>query len=81
MFFGSKIGQTKHKKLRTKDFLSSLWENEAYLIILAFKTANVIPIFKKGNQRDWNKYKPISLQSNIGRIIEKLIHKRQIFKQ
>ena len=55
-----------------------------YLINLAFetgifseilKTAKVIPIFKKGDQQDFNNYRPISLLSNIGKIIEKLIHK------
>ena len=54
-----------------------------YLINLAFetgvfpdilKTAKVIPIFKKGDQQDCNNYRPISLLSNIGKIIEKLIH-------
>ena len=55
-----------------------------YLINLAFetgvfpdilKTAKLIPIIKKGDQQDCNNYRPISLLSNIGKIIEKLIHK------
>ena len=59
-----------------------------YLINLAFetgvfpdilKTAKLIPIIKKGDQQDCNNYRPISLLSNIGKIIEKLIHKR-LFK-
>ena len=54
-----------------------------YLINLAFeigvfpdilKTAKVIPIFKKEEQQDCNNYRPISLLSNIGKIIEKLTH-------
>ena len=54
-----------------------------YLISLAFetgifldilKTTKVIPIFKKRDQQDCNNYRPISLLSNIGKIIEKLIH-------
>ena len=36
----------------------------------------MIPIFKKGNQQDFNNYRPISLLSNIGKIIKKVIHKR-----
>ena len=55
-----------------------------YLINLAFetgifpdilKTAKLIPIFKKGDQQDCNNYSPISLLSNIAKIIETLIHK------
>ena len=40
------------------------------------KTAKVIPIFKNGDQQDCNNYRQNSLQSNIGKIIENLIHKR-----
>ena len=59
-----------------------------YLINLAFetgifpeilRTAKVIPFFKKGDQQNSNNYRPISLLSNLGKIIEKLIHKR-LFK-
>ena len=59
-----------------------------YLINLAFetgifpeiiRTAKVIPFFKKGDQQNCNNYRPISLLSNLGKIIEKLIHKR-LFK-
>ena len=60
----------------------------SYLINLDFetgifpdilKTAKVIPIFKKGDQQDCNNYRAISLLSNIGKIIEKLLHKH-LFK-
>ena len=59
-----------------------------YLFNLAFRTgmfpeilkiAKVIPIFKKGDQQDCNNYRSISLPSNIGKIIEKVIHK-SLFK-
>ena len=38
--------------------------------------ASVTPTFKKGDKLDVNNYRPISLISNISKIIEKLIHKR-----
>ena len=40
------------------------------------KVANVIPIFKKDDHTICNNYRPISLLSNISKIIEKLIHIR-----
>ena len=40
------------------------------------KQAKVISIFKKGDQQNYNNYRPISLLSNINNIIEKLIHKQ-----
>ena len=39
------------------------------------KFANVIPVFKKGDNLDYNNYRPISLISNTG-MIEKIVHKR-----
>ena len=56
-----------------------------YLINLSFesgifpeirKTAKMIAIFKKGDKQDCNSYTSISLLSNIGKRVEKLIHKR-----
>ena len=41
-----------------------------------FKTAKVIPIFKSEPRVLWNNYRPISLLSNIDKLIEKLMHKR-----
>ena len=40
------------------------------------KFANVTPVFKKGDNLDYNNYRPISLISNIGKLIEKIVHKR-----
>ena len=40
------------------------------------KIVSVTPTFKKGDKLDVNNYRPISLISNISKIIEKLIHKR-----
>ena len=39
------------------------------------KIAKVIPIFKNESRAVCNKYRPISILSNIGNIIEKLKHK------
>ena len=42
----------------------------------ALKLARIIPIFKKGDLLQCNKYRPISLTSNISKIMEKLVHQR-----
>ena len=39
------------------------------------KFANVIPVFKKGGSLYYN-YRPIFLISNIGKLIEKIVHRR-----
>ena len=40
------------------------------------KIAKVIPTFKKGDPLNCNNYRPISLLSNIGKIIEKILYER-----
>ena len=40
------------------------------------KFANVTPVFKKGDNLDYNNYRQISLISSIGKLIEKIVHKR-----
>ena len=40
------------------------------------KSANVCPIFKKGNADECGNYRPISLLSNIGKILEKVMYSR-----
>ena len=40
------------------------------------KFVNVIPVFKKGDNLDYNDYRPISLIWNIGKLIEKIVYKR-----
>ena len=42
------------------------------------KQAKFIPTFRKGDQQDFNSYGPISLLSNISKIIQKLVH-RQLY--
>lgn len=43
-----------------------------------FKSAQVLLTFKKGNNRD-NNYRPISLISNVMKILEKLMYERLSF--
>ena len=42
----------------------------------SLKIASVIPIFKKGDYFDCNNYRPISLTSNISKLLKKLIRTR-----
>ena len=45
----------------------------------ALKTASVTPVFKKGNSLECNNYRPISLTSNLSKLLEKLVHERLYF--
>ena len=40
------------------------------------KVAKVVPAFKKDSKLDYSNYRPISLVSNIEKILEKLVYKR-----
>ena len=40
------------------------------------KTAKVVPVFKKDSKLDYNNYCPISLLSNVEKVLEKPIYKR-----
>ena len=42
------------------------------------KTAKVVPVFKKDSKLDYSNYRPISLLSNIEKILEKFMYKRYI---
>ena len=46
----------------------------AFLSIL--KNAKVVPVFKKNSKLDYSNYRPMSLLSNIDKILEKLMYKR-----
>ena len=39
-----------------------------------FKTAKVVSVFKKDSKVDYSNYRPISLLSNIEKILEKLMY-------
>jgi len=41
-----------------------------------FKTAKVIPVFKKGSKKELTNYRPIALLSNLSKIFEKLVYLR-----
>ena len=41
-----------------------------------WRQANVVPIFKKGVRSDMSNYRPISLTSVIGKMLESIIAKR-----
>ena len=40
------------------------------------KTSKVVPVFKKDSKLNYSSYCPISLLSNIEKILEKLMYKR-----
>ena len=54
--------------------INNSFENRIFPNLL--KSAQVILVFKNGSRLSCNNYRPISLLSNIGKIIEKLIHKK-----
>ena len=43
------------------------------------KIAKIVSLYKKDHKLECNNYQPISLLSNIGKLIEKLLHKRLYF--
>ena len=46
------------------------------VFLSVLKTAKVVPVFKKDSKLDYSIYRPISLLSNIEKILEKLMCKR-----
>ena len=46
------------------------------VFLSVLKTAKVVPIFKKDLKLDYSNYRPISLLSNIEKILEKLMYNR-----
>ena len=64
----------KNTSVPLTEFINLSFNQGKFLAVL--KIARVMPTFKKGDRLDVNNYRPISLKSNISKIIEKLIHKR-----
>ena len=50
------------------------FKTDVFLSVL--KTAKVIPIYKKDSKLDYSNYRPISLLSNIEKVLEKLMYRR-----
>ena len=44
--------------------------------INCFKLATVCPVFKKGDSNNINNYRPVSLLSNISKLLEKVMYNR-----
>ena len=47
-------------------------------VISDFKIAKIIPLYKKGDASDINNYRPVSLLSNISKILEKTMYRKVI---
>ncbi len=45
-------------------------------VLGAMKLAKVIPIYKAKSREEFNNYRPISLLSNVSKVLEKVVHKR-----
>ena len=70
----SDVLKTCYKELTpslTNIFNQSLSEG---LVPQAWKCANIVPIFKKGNSNVVSNYRPVSLLPIISKILEKLVH-------
>ena len=46
------------------------------IFLSVLKTAKVVPVFKRDSKLDYSNYCPISLLSNVEKILEKLMYKR-----
>ena len=57
-----------------KDLFSLSFVTGIFLSVL--KTAKVVSVFKKDSKLDYSNYLPISLLSNIKKILEKRMYKR-----
>ena len=72
----TKLLKTFAKEIKTplSDLVNLSFECGLFPVIL--KIANLAPIYKKGDLLECNNYRPISLLSNVSKIIKKLVHKR-----
>ena len=81
---GSNSILTKILKLLKKDISTHLVDIfslsfSSGIYPTSLKTAKVIPIHKNDSKLECSNYRPIALLSNIDKILEKLMHRRQIF--
>jgi ribonucleases P/MRP protein subunit RPP40 len=58
------------KKPLRKLFVKSMESGE---VPLAWREANVVPLFKKGSKTDVGNYRPVSITSLVGRLFEQII--------
>ena len=72
----TKLLKTFHKAFGPPltEFINLSFSNGKFPTILNF--SDVIPTFKKGDKSQCNNYRPISLISNLSKIIEKIVYKR-----
>ena len=68
---GNKITDDKEKAEELNNFFVSVFtkENTQNILILA-KTAEVVPIFKKGKKSDPNNYRPVNLTSTVCKLVD-----------
>ena len=73
--------RTKILKVHSKAFskplaeLINLWLNQGKFPTI-LKIAKVIPVHKTGDKSECDNYRPVSLISNISKLIEKTVHER-----
>ena len=65
---------SKEISIPLEKFINLSFETGIFPDIL--KLASIIPVFKKGDLLQCNNYRPISLTSNISKIMEKHVHQR-----
>lgn len=42
------------------------------------KMAKIVPVFKQGDGKDPNNYRPISLLNSVGKVFERLMYNRNV---
>ena len=84
------IGPNSIPVIILKEIKKEISEPLSTLINLSFdtgdfpnyiKVAKVIPVYKKRDQQESNNYMPISLRSNISKLIEKVLYNRLLYNK
>ena len=70
--FVLKMCALEHSETLPKLFNCSLSQAK---VPITWKEANVTPVFKKDDPSNYENYRPISLLSTIGKVLERVIHK------